>query len=101
MNKNYYITTPIYYPSAKPHMGHAYSSIISDVFARFKRNDNFKVYWIIFLSFSLLLIGCIAVCIGSVNIPILELIVIIYDKIFGNLNPNSNFDVIIFKIRIP
>ena len=37
MNKNYYITTPIYYPSAKPHMGHAYSSIISDVFARFKK----------------------------------------------------------------
>ena len=30
MNKNYYITTPIYYPSAKPHMGHAYSSIIAD-----------------------------------------------------------------------
>ena len=37
MNKNYYITTPIYYPSAKPHMGHAYSSIIADVFARFKK----------------------------------------------------------------
>ena len=32
MNKNYYITTPIYYPSAKPHMGHAYSSIIADFF---------------------------------------------------------------------
>ena len=63
--------------------------------------DNFKVYWIIFLSFSLLLIGCIAVCIGSVNIPILELIGIIYDKIFGYHNSNTNFDVIIFKIRIP
>ena len=36
-NKNFYITTPIYYPTAKPHMGHAYSSIISDFFARFKR----------------------------------------------------------------
>ena len=30
---NFYITTPIYYPSAKPHMGHAYSSIVADVFA--------------------------------------------------------------------
>ena len=30
MSKNYYITTPIYYPSAKPHMGHAYSSIVAD-----------------------------------------------------------------------
>ena len=43
MNKNYYITTPIYYPSAKPHMGHAYSSIIADFFARFKKIDGFNV----------------------------------------------------------
>ena len=43
MDKNFYITTPIYYPSAKPHMGHAYSSIIADFFARFKRIDGFKV----------------------------------------------------------
>ena len=43
MNKNFYITTPIYYPSAKPHMGHAYSSIVADFFARFKRIDGFNV----------------------------------------------------------
>tara|TARA_A100001035_G_scaffold279121_1_gene279655 strand:- start:1696 stop:3237 length:1542 start_codon:yes stop_codon:yes gene_type:complete len=43
MDKNFYITTPIYYPSAKPHMGHAYSSIIADFFARFKKIDGFKV----------------------------------------------------------
>ena len=43
MDKNFYITTPIYYPSAKPHMGHAYSSIIADFFARFKRIDGFDV----------------------------------------------------------
>ena len=43
MDKTFYITTPIYYPSAKPHMGHAYSSIIADFFARFKRIDGFNV----------------------------------------------------------
>ncbi len=43
MDKNFYITTPIYYPSAKPHMGHAYSSIVADFFARFKRIDGFNV----------------------------------------------------------
>ncbi len=43
MDKNFYITTPIYYPSAKPHMGHAYSSIIADFFARFKRIDGYSV----------------------------------------------------------
>ena len=46
LNKNYYITTPIYYPSAKPHMGHAYSSIVADVFARFKRLDGYKVFFL-------------------------------------------------------
>ena len=46
MNKNFYITTPIYYPSAKPHMGHAYSSIAADFFARFKRIDGFKVHFL-------------------------------------------------------
>ena len=46
MDKNYYITTPIYYPSAKPHMGHAYSSIIADFFARIKRIDGFDVHFL-------------------------------------------------------
>ncbi len=46
MNKNFYITTPIYYPSAKPHMGHAYSSIIADFFARAKKIQGFKVFFL-------------------------------------------------------
>ncbi len=46
MDKNYYITTPIYYPSANPHMGHAYSSIIADFFARFKKIDGFNVHFL-------------------------------------------------------
>ena len=46
MNKNYFITTPIYYPSGKPHMGHAYSSIIADVIARFKRLEGDNVLFL-------------------------------------------------------
>ena len=46
MNKNYYITTPIYYPSAKPHMGHAYSSIVADFFARFKKIQGYNVFFL-------------------------------------------------------
>jgi len=46
MKNNFYITTPIYYPSAKPHMGHAYSSIIADFFARFKRISNHNVFFL-------------------------------------------------------
>jgi methionyl-tRNA synthetase len=46
MSKNFYITTPIYYPSGKPHMGHAYSSIIADIFARFKRLEGYDVLFL-------------------------------------------------------
>ena len=46
MDKNFYITTPIYYPSGKPHMGHAYSSIVADIFARFKRLENYNVLFL-------------------------------------------------------
>ena len=46
MDKNFYITTPIYYPSGRPHMGHAYSSIIADFFARFKSIDDYKVHFL-------------------------------------------------------
>ena len=46
MSKNFYITTPIYYPSGKPHMGHAYSSIVADVFARFKRIEGYEVLFL-------------------------------------------------------
>ena len=46
MNKNFYITTPIYYPSGKPHMGHAYSSIVADIFARFKKIEGYNVLFL-------------------------------------------------------
>ena len=46
MNKNFYITTPIYYPSGKPHMGHAYSSIVADIFARFKKLEGYNVFFL-------------------------------------------------------
>ena len=45
-DKNFYITTPIYYPSGNPHMGHAYSSIVADVFARFKRLEGKNVFFL-------------------------------------------------------
>ena len=36
-NKHFYITTPIYYPSGKLHIGHAYCSVATDAMARYKR----------------------------------------------------------------
>ncbi len=40
---NYYITTPIYYPSAKLHIGHAYCTVATDTMARFKRLQGYNV----------------------------------------------------------
>lgn len=38
-SKPYYITTPIYYVNGEPHLGHAYTSVIADIMARFSRLD--------------------------------------------------------------
>lgn len=47
MNKNskgnYYITTPIYYPSASLHVGHTYCTVMADAMARFKRLSGYNV----------------------------------------------------------
>lgn len=42
----YYITTPIYYPSAKLHIGHTYCTTIADCLARFKRLDGYDVLFL-------------------------------------------------------
>lgn len=44
--KRFYITTPIYYPSAKLHIGHAYCTVLSDVFARYKRMRGFECFFL-------------------------------------------------------
>ena len=43
---NYYITTPIYYPSAKLHIGHAYCTVATDTMARFKRLQGYHVMFL-------------------------------------------------------
>ena len=37
MEDNFYITTPIYYVNSRPHIGHAYTTILVDVLQRFRR----------------------------------------------------------------
>lgn len=44
--KTFYITTPIYYPSAKLHIGHAYCTTIADAIARFKRLAGYEVFFL-------------------------------------------------------
>lgn len=44
--KTFYITTPIYYPSDKLHIGHAYSTVAGDAMARYKRLRGFDVRYL-------------------------------------------------------
>lgn len=44
--KKFYITTPIYYSSGNFHLGHCYTTVICDAIARFKRLDNYDVFYL-------------------------------------------------------
>ncbi|WP_352772954.1 methionine--tRNA ligase [Mesorhizobium sp. M0768] len=44
--EKYYVTTPIFYPNGKPHIGHAYNVIASDTLARFQRLDGKDVFFV-------------------------------------------------------
>jgi len=45
MKKTVYITTPIYYVNASPHIGHAYTQVACDTIARFLRQDNKQAFF--------------------------------------------------------
>lgn len=44
--KTYYLTTPIYYPSDNLHIGHAYTTVVGDCIARFKRMQGYDVFYL-------------------------------------------------------
>ena len=46
MNNYFYITTPIYYVNDKPHIGHAYTTILADVLTRYNRNIGRKTFFL-------------------------------------------------------
>lgn len=46
MSKTFYITTPIYYPSGNPHVGHCYTTVACDAVARYKRLSGYDVMFL-------------------------------------------------------
>jgi methionyl-tRNA synthetase len=42
----YFLTTPIFYPNGAPHIGHAYTAMVTDAIARFQRLDGFDVLFL-------------------------------------------------------
>ena len=45
-NKNFYVTTPIYYVNDIPHIGHAYTSYAADTLARYKDLAGYNVFFL-------------------------------------------------------
>ena len=46
MSRPFYVTTPIYYVNARPHLGHAYTTIVADVITRFHRMRTAETYFL-------------------------------------------------------
>jgi len=46
MKKTFYITTPIYYPSAKLHIGHALTTVMADTMSRYKKMQGYETYFL-------------------------------------------------------
>ncbi len=46
MTKSFYLTTPLYYVNAKPHIGHAYTNVLCDTFARWHRFRGEEVFFL-------------------------------------------------------
>ncbi|MEG2082577.1 MAG: class I tRNA ligase family protein, partial [Oscillospiraceae bacterium] len=46
MQKKFYITTPIYYPSDNLHIGHSYTTVVADALSRYKRLQGYDVMFL-------------------------------------------------------
>jgi methionyl-tRNA synthetase len=44
--KNIYITTPIYYASGKPHIGHSYTTVLADYLNKYFKNNGYKAFFL-------------------------------------------------------
>ncbi|GAG13656.1 unnamed protein product, partial [marine sediment metagenome] len=46
MSAQFYVTTPIYYVNAEPHLGHAYTTIVADVLNRFYALSGYETFFL-------------------------------------------------------
>lgn len=82
----FYVTTPIYYVNDKPHIGHAYSTVIADSIARFKRLSGYKVFFLTGTDEHGLKIEKEAGSRGITPIELADSVHIKFKELFGALN---------------
>lgn len=46
MQKKFYITTPLYYPNAEPHLGTTLSTVLADVINRYKKMQHYETRFV-------------------------------------------------------
>jgi methionyl-tRNA synthetase len=47
VKESFYITTPVYYANAQPHIGHAYATLLADILTRFNQQSNKKTFFLV------------------------------------------------------
>lgn len=45
MPRIFYITTPIFYPNDRLHLGHAYTIVMADIIARYKKSQGYQIFF--------------------------------------------------------
>ena len=93
--KPFYITTPIYYPSAKLHIGHAYCTTLADAIARFKRLAGYDVFFLTGSDEHGLKIEQKAEAAGIKPIEYTDKIVASFQNLWQKLNISNEFKMLI------
>ncbi len=83
--KNFYITTPIFYPNAKLHLGHAYTTTVTDIIARYRRLQGDRVYFLTGSDENAQKVVDAAAREGKTTEEFLEAIIGNFKKLYGDL----------------
>ncbi|MDP3661400.1 MAG: methionine--tRNA ligase [bacterium] len=92
MLKRAYITTPIFYPNARPHLGHAYTATIADILARYRRAVGDEVYFLTGVDENTEKVARAARAAGQETGPYLDSVVSSFKDLFSEKKLNISYD---------
>lgn len=92
MSRKAYITTPIFYPNAKPHLGHAYTATIADIFVRARRALGEEVYFLTGLDENTEKVARAARATGQETNAYLNSVVSSFQELFAERGLNISYD---------
>ncbi|TSC84592.1 MAG: methionyl-tRNA synthetase [Parcubacteria group bacterium Gr01-1014_17] len=87
-----YITTPIFYPNAKPHLGHAYTATLADIFARHRRLSGDEVYLLTGVDENTEKVVRAAIAVGQDTKSYLDGVVSAFTDLFSAQKLNISYD---------